>query len=415
MFYLSWLGNDPRDGTVREPSALVSELLAAAAGHHADAAKAAEALVLRHPLQPFSPQAFGDGEDPRRFSYRADWHPAAGSMAQARTPLSPWMGEDAIPALDEAGDALPLDALRRFLMDPAGSFLRHRLGLRLPEIEDAGENIEPLASPAPGLARHALQSAVFDALVADQAHDAMRAALVARGLLPAGPLGAQVLAAEIGDVAPYADAFRGARGDAQPGSRSVVVDIDGLRLQGRLPDVYPQGLIRVRIGKASGPAMIRHGLDWLLACAAGLALPLIEVMAEGDGHVVASTRPPLEPDEARAALRTLLAIRADGLRAPLPFAPYSSWLFYEAGGTARGLDAAAKKWRGGPRQWAEGDGEALRLAFRGRDPFADDAACQAFADVAYAVFGALAGIGDAEAPDVGGMSLPEHEDEEDAA
>ena len=75
------MGNDPRDGSPREPSLLVSELLAVAAAQHVDAADAAKRLVLRHPLQPFSPQAFGEGEDPRRFSYRADWHPAAGSMA----------------------------------------------------------------------------------------------------------------------------------------------------------------------------------------------------------------------------------------------------------------------------------------------------------------------------------------------
>ena len=36
VFYLSYLGNDPRDGSVREPSVLVSELLDGAARYHAD-------------------------------------------------------------------------------------------------------------------------------------------------------------------------------------------------------------------------------------------------------------------------------------------------------------------------------------------------------------------------------------------
>ncbi|MEO6137475.1 MAG: exodeoxyribonuclease V subunit gamma, partial [Luteimonas sp.] len=82
VFYLSWLGADPRDGSMREPSLLVSELLDVAARYHADADDARAALPLQHPLQPFSAMAFGvasldataaDANDPRRFSYRGEW------------------------------------------------------------------------------------------------------------------------------------------------------------------------------------------------------------------------------------------------------------------------------------------------------------------------------------------------------
>jgi exodeoxyribonuclease V gamma subunit len=88
VFHVSWIGADPRDGSAREPSAVVSELLAAAAAYHAPADPGA--LVLRHALQPFSPAAFGSG-DPRHFSYDARWHPAAGQLSGARTTLAPWM------------------------------------------------------------------------------------------------------------------------------------------------------------------------------------------------------------------------------------------------------------------------------------------------------------------------------------
>ena len=88
MFYVSWLGADPRDGSAREPSALVSELLAAAAAYHVDPQAAARDLVLQHTLQPFSPAAFGAG-DARFFSYRRQWHPAAGGLSGARAPLPP--------------------------------------------------------------------------------------------------------------------------------------------------------------------------------------------------------------------------------------------------------------------------------------------------------------------------------------
>ena len=69
VFYVSWLGADPRDGSAREPSVLVSELLDAAGDYHR-APKARRELVLHHPLQPFAPRAFGMADEPRHFSYQ---------------------------------------------------------------------------------------------------------------------------------------------------------------------------------------------------------------------------------------------------------------------------------------------------------------------------------------------------------
>src|SRR5690606_34293919 len=65
-FYVSWQGADPRDGSAREPSVLVSELIAAADAQHLPEANAAQALVVHHPLQPFSPAAFGATDPTRR-------------------------------------------------------------------------------------------------------------------------------------------------------------------------------------------------------------------------------------------------------------------------------------------------------------------------------------------------------------
>src|SRR5690606_19610191 len=138
----------------RPPSAGGSELLAAAGAYHV--AGDADALVLRHALQPFSPAAFGS-EDTRHFSYGAHWHPAAGRLSGARGLLGPWIAAGtALPPPEDEARELSLDALRRFLLAPAEQFLRHRLGLRLVEPEQAGEDIEPLLAPGRGLARNRL-------------------------------------------------------------------------------------------------------------------------------------------------------------------------------------------------------------------------------------------------------------------
>src|SRR3546814_14586334 len=94
-------------------------------------------MVVRHPLQPFAPAAFGGDSEPRRFSYHAQWWPAAAQPAQTRVALPAWFGDAALaPVDDETGATLSLDELRRFLQAPAEVFLRQRLGLRLAEVEE---------------------------------------------------------------------------------------------------------------------------------------------------------------------------------------------------------------------------------------------------------------------------------------
>lgn len=412
-FYLSWLGADPRDGSAREPSALVSELLAAASAHHARPDEAAKRLVLRHPLQPFSPQAFGAG-DARFFSYRKQWNPAAGSLAGTRRVAAPWIGAgETLSPPGEAESELSLDTLCRFLLDPAGQFLRQRLDIRLPEIEDAGEDIEPLQAPNRGLQRHALQRAVFDALLEGRDEATMRAALRARGLLPSGASGSRALAEIVGEVGPYAEAFARWRGDAESASIPVEIGIDGLRLHGRIADVFSDRIARLRFGAPNGPSSIRNGLDWLFARAAGIDMPFVEFHDTETRGIGPHVREGISKGQAIEALHGLLALRREGLQRPLPFAPYSAWEFYAADGGERGLRNAAKKWRGGERQWAEGDSEALRLALRGRDPFADAATADEFARLAGEVYGAVvmgipAGFG------VDGLALPEDDAEDDA-
>ena len=414
VFYVSWQGADPRDGSRREPSVLVSELIDAAAAQHAgDAGDTASALVVRHPLQPFSAKAFGPADEPRRFSYHARWQQAAAGAAERRVPLPPWFAGAPLPAGDIETD-VPLAALRRFLLHPAESLLE-RMGLRLVEIGAQGDDVEPLAAPDGGLARSVLQRALFDALL--QGHDDARihATLRARGLLPSGAPGRRVLADQRALLAPWLEAFAAWRGDAQPQSLPAEVVIDGVRVHGRIQDAWPQGIARLRFGKPNGPGMIRSGLDWLLARAAGIDLPFFDFHQIDDYGVGPHPRAALSPGDARQALRVLLALRAQGLREPLPYAPYSAWAYASADNTDRAVEAARKQWHGAGGGFAEGQGDALRQALRGVDPFADEATLLRFADAAMTVFyavgqgkayagvdpGALAGLARAHDPEEG--------------
>ncbi|MEL1263428.1 exodeoxyribonuclease V subunit gamma [Pseudoxanthomonas putridarboris] len=377
VFYVSYLGADARDGSVREPSVLVSELVDVAARYHADPA-AGQQLVVHHTLQPFAPAAFGGDDEPRRFSYRAQWRPAADRLGGARRALPPWLAQP-LPSREDAEDELSLDALRRFFADPHGRFLSQRLGLRLPEPVDESEDVEPLVLPGRGLERTALQQALVEAL--DSGREAgLRDRLRARALLPSGALGERQFEALLAQTRPFAQARRDWLAGESTVSERFEVDLacpgsdpgQALRLQGRIDDVHPRGLVRMRPDVVNGNAALRWGLDWLLANAAGARLPLVQFHDGGDGpgpHVIDA----LDEAQAREALRQLLALYAKGQREPLPFAPYTGWDIWNAEPEKRRA-AGWKRWHGdGNGGWAEGDGEAIRLALRGRDPFASDA------------------------------------------
>ncbi len=389
VFYVSYQGADPRDGSAREPSVLVKELIAAADAQHAPDAAAATQLVVHHPLQPFAPAAFGAGDEPRRFSYRQAWWPAAAQPSQRRVALAPWFDGSALAPLADDDATLSLDALRRFLQAPAHTFLQQRLGMRIDEVDAHEDDVEPLLAPGRGFARQQLHRAVFDARLRGDDDATTHALLRARGLLPSGPLGRRTLASVRGEVDAYADAFLGWRGDALADPPRLEVDIDGTTLHGRIADTYPHGIARIRFDTPNGTSSIRNGLDWLLASAAGLEAPLVEFHDGGEFGTGPHLRPPRDATQARTLLAKLIGLRAQGLRAPLPFAPYSGWEFFSAADMEKGLRNAAKKWHGSDRSWGEGTSEPLRLALRGRDPFGDEATQVAFVDQSMTVFGAL--------------------------
>ncbi|WP_329923411.1 exodeoxyribonuclease V subunit gamma [Stenotrophomonas geniculata] len=371
VFYLSYLGADPRDGSVREPSVLVSELIDAAAAYHLDPPAAVRDFTVRHALQPFSPAAFGDG-DPRRFSYRRQWHPAAGRLTGQRGGLQPWFDAPLPPPLDDAvEEEVALDTLRRFLCDPAGQFLAQSLGLRLADDVDEVDDLEPLVLSSRGPEKRSVQAAVVRATLSGDT-EPLYPRLRARGLLPSGPLGERQFEVEQLKTRPYASALLGWMQGEPLESCRYEVDIDGVRLHGRVADRHPEGLVRLRAGTLNGNAVIRQGLDWLLANAAGDALPLVQFHDGGDAGPGPHVLPALSVPAARAALRALLQLRQRGLREPLRFAPYTGWVLYNAP-SEKQRSEGWKQWHGSDRSWGESSSDAWQLLLRGADPFATDA------------------------------------------
>src|SRR5690606_20427079 len=107
-----------------------------------------------------------------------------------------------------------------------------------------------------GLERSRLQRALFNELLQGRDEASAHAALRARGLLPSGAAGRRVLADQRELLAPWLEAFAQWRGDAGPESLLAEVEIDGVRVHGRIQEVYPRGIARLRFGELNGPAAV---------------------------------------------------------------------------------------------------------------------------------------------------------------
>ncbi len=427
VLYLSYGGCDARDGSVREPSPVIAELLDTVERMHGERVR--ESLCVQHPLQPFSPRAFGAGDDggvePRRFSYRREWAMPAAAVQAAEPPFA--TASSAIDGVDAAALEPPdRAALQAFFANPAKAWLHDRLGLRLATREETLDDREPQGRDA--LRRYAVIAALtgdaqrFDASDSDDrmGDDADVRRLRACAELPPERDGDAL----IDDVRPLAMALlaaaRAAMGatpatpDIVEATAPVAFRFDDVRSDA---DGRPLRLI-LQAGKLDGKRRLRAGLDHLLLASVHGVDARTVLVGEGDGKNSgrktsgdAADAPPvatltftgIDRDDAQARLGALLALWRRGQTEPLPFAPKAGWAYVEKfraehSRVSRPPDHAAA-WLAAQQAFAPGFGDYggesadvwLALAFRPQGLFdaAGSARAREFGTIARAVFDAL--------------------------
>ncbi len=406
VFYLSYLGQDPRSGELQPPSVVVAELIDVAARYFLkptdddaprDAQDAREQLVVRHPLQPFAAEAFGRG-DARRFSYHARWRPAAQASGDERRPIPPFV-HGPLPRVELAGQRIvSRDRLYQTLAHPAKNFLRQRLGLRLSEPGERLSDAEPFDRDD-HLREHALTQRVFAALIADARIDrgALCQRLLAEGRIAPGAAGAEEVTDILATLSTHASTWRGwAQGTAR--SQSFELALGEFTLTGSLDNIHDTGLLQFRAGKAHGRTQLALGIDVLIWSALGRTQPVHRLVAKQGAQLIS----PLPQDAARAALLELLRLHEQAREQLLPFMPKTGFAYASALASGKSEFSAWAKAHG---EWIkrEGYGEGqdpwVRLALRGNDPFDDDhrdgETAQQFRDLSQHVFAVIPGAGQA--------------------
>lgn len=342
-------GFDERDGTRRPPAVPLQEVIAAVAATGAPTPKDAERHPFErvHPLQPFDERNFADTSPLPGGSY--DGAALAGAEA-LRTTRERVSGESAAesatrvlpPVLDEllparAPSDVTLEELIRFLENPARTFLSDRLQTGVTyeadEIDDALP-IELSSLEEWAVGDRLLRRALAGTPLARAREDETRS-----GALPPEPL-----PSKLDGITHKVDAIlRGIpAGERTSLDVSLELTVAGtpIRLTGVVPHVIEHEIEVVNYGSVSARHLARAWVS-VLALAASRPGGLSTRPSEGASDRTstpgwsAAVRGKFgecrltAPEEPLAVLADLVALRLDGLRAPLPIPAKTSLAFIE--------------------------------------------------------------------------------------
>ena len=308
-------------------------------------------ILHKHPLQPFDVRGFRSaGAWGRPFSHdRAALAAAEASLL----PRHPRPGlEPTAPLPELLPDVVDLEELTKFLVAPAQWFLRTRIGVRPGRTEELAPESIPVELD--GLARWALGDRILGLAGRHHPVPAIARAEKARGALPPGVLGDEVLTATGDRAVAIAGAIRHAQEVAAPDAASArLVPVSILlpsqrRIIGSIGQVYGDALV---VGSYSHPGAKALLRAWpaLLALAASDPNRSVRAVLIGGDKVEHLAAPPAAASA--ELLDELVDLMAAGSRSPLPVYAKTSYAYAlrrrEGRSPEAALGLADRDWRSG--------------------------------------------------------------------
>ena len=335
---ITYTGQSVRDNAIRPPSVLVSELLDCLSGTNGARDDVEDALVLRHPLQPFSRRYF-TGENKRLFSYGRSLQQSAARLDQALS-LPPLFVQAVLPPSELNEISLP--ELVQFWSDPLAGFLKRRLRIDFSEQDHELPGREPIELH--GLDKYDVGQRLLALL--GRAPNASRETVFgiarATGNLPFGAVGEFYLE----------NAYKLAQGIAAAASPFMLsprppVHFDqiltgSLRLHGTLDGLYADGGIYMQYGEVDAKRLMRAWVSHLLLCLVApqdVRLKTVVIGRDSEKGVrMVRFEQVLDP---RPLVEELVSLFQLGNRAPLRFLPHAS-MAYAQDASDDAMNAAIK-------------------------------------------------------------------------
>ncbi|MGM0427487.1 MAG: exodeoxyribonuclease V subunit gamma [Thermodesulfobacteriota bacterium] len=372
--YISYVGQSIQDNSLSPPSVLVSELLDyTEAGFEFPQGKIRDPLVTRHRLQPSHPDYFQKNE--QLFSYSGDLCEAARGLLAPAHPGAPFI-TTGLSSPEADFQRISVNDLDAFFANPAKYLLRKRLDIQLEEENAPLEASEPFELT--GLEHYHMAQDLLSKRLEGHDLNALFECRKACGQLPHGEVGkhtfdtlCQKLERFAQETQPYL---------AEPlDTLDIDLEIQGVRLTGRLHDLYPDHQFAYRYALIKAMDRLRIWIHHLILNAlAHRSYPRTSILAglapkKGDRVWAAWKYGPLEKEESVAHLKTLLDLYQEGLIRPLLFFPESAyalvWALKEKNKSRhQALEAARLWWQGSDYRRGEGEDPYYQYSFRDTDP-----------------------------------------------
>ena len=377
--HISYVGQSIQDNSSRPPSVLVSELLDYIdQGYELQEGKISEHVVVKHRLQAFSPEYFK--KSGKLISYSRENFEAARHAAGQREDPAPFI-QGGLPEPGEEWKTADLDQFCRFFGNPARYLLNKRLGIYLDDETGILDENEPF--DLSGLDRYQLEQDLVNRALAKQDLRDYFSAAKASGQLPHGAPGEWLYARTCAQVDSFARTLLPYLGKGPIEPFEVDLTLDGLRLQGRIGNIYPGGLMSYRYASMRPQDRLTLWIHLHILNMGGVK------GHTGKGILICKDKVcsygPVEKSE--DTLKALLAVYRQGLVKPLHFFPRTSFAFAEAmekhGVEEKALAAARRAWESDYGA-SEGDDPYFHLCFGKLDPLDEE-----FRDLATEIFGAI--------------------------
>jgi exodeoxyribonuclease V gamma subunit len=363
--YISYIGQNIQDNAAIPPSVLVDEMIEYINEGYGIAVSE---VLVRHPLQRFSP-AYFDGRNRALFSY-SDEDRAASEQLQA---------EQRAPSFFDAPLRTPRDEWKRcewgqlasFLVHPARYLLEQRLGIYLHSEDMPVQDRENFNLDA--LSRYQVNQLILQGFLKRTAPDRIYKGLSASGALPHGTAG-KVLFKELGkEVRSLFEVVSTLLPDETPRSEPLEVTTGAFTLCGRIDKLYSCARMIVRMGN-SRPA------DLLGAFVFHLALKTAEAHGLPEKTIMICKDAIWQVDEVENSgkiLKEWVDLYWQGLHRPLPFFNRTSFefahqLIVKQQPRSVALALAARKWLGNDFAAGEAEDAYLRRCFGDREALTDE-------------------------------------------
>ncbi len=360
-------GADERTGARLPPAVPIGELLDAAdLTCRVVDGTVRDRLVVRHPLQPYDPRNFTQGDLGADTGFSFDPLAAAGArvLRRPRDRVERFLSAP-LPPISTV--SVSLVELIGFVENPVRAFVRNRLGA------EASTAVDRLATDlsveVSGLDRWAIGDRLLRARLGGADLESCRQAEWRRGTLPPGRLGASVLDTVIAEVEPLVQAGGDLLAERSPGTRDVTVALPGGRVvTGTVPGIHDTVIGRVEYSRLGAKHRLRAWVQVLALAAGGVDTVRWSAATIGrrsstslrgrPGQPERSSLTAPSPADALALLGDLVDLFDVGMTEPLPLATKSSYRY--AIERAGGLDAMAATARAaGEWSMRSGDGQQM--------------------------------------------------------